>query len=78
MALATCEAEINSIKDGSCDAVYFKELLSEINNPGHSQPVTMIGIEHIPTTEMIADALIKAFPEQQHRLLMTSAGMTGF
>ena len=41
VALATCESEINSIKDAACDAIYFRELLNEINAPGHQQPVTI-------------------------------------
>ena len=115
VALATCEAEINSIKDGACDAIYFRELLNELDSPGHPHPVRIyndnlpgqdilegggkfkrskhyklrldfvkqllkdhiIDIRHLSTRKMIADAFTKALPEEQHNILMSTAGMDG-
>ena len=52
VALATCESEINSIKDAACDAIYFRELLNEIDTPGHPQPVVIYN-DNLPGKDIL-------------------------
>ena len=54
VALPTCEAELNAIKDASTEAVYNRQLISEIQDESMELPTTIYN-DNLPTIDIIAE-----------------------
>ena len=52
VALSTCEAELNAIKDGCKSAVFYRELITELMDQEFGKHVTIYN-DNLPTNGMI-------------------------